>query len=96
MPLKPKQRDFVAHPATIASEISIGTHHAMARHDEADRVPPYCPTNSLRRIDFQAFRNITIGHRLAKRDSAHDFRNCLAEWSETVHAIGWREIGLAT
>ena len=77
------------------SKLSVGTHHAMARHNYANRVPTYRAAHSLRRVDFQSFGYLAVGQGLPKRNIAHGLQNRLAKRRESLHAIGRREIGLA-
>ena len=89
-----QQSDFVVQSAAITREFTVGTHHAMAGHDEADGVPTYRTTHRLRGMDIQPFRDFTIGHGLPEWDFAYDIQYRFAERRQTFHAVGWREIGL--
>ena len=55
-----QQRDFVVYASSIAREVAISSHHAMAGHDETNGVPSHCATYRLCRIDFQPFCDFSI------------------------------------
>ena len=46
-----QQSDFIVQASAIASEVAVGSHHAMARHDETNGIPSHCATYRLCRID---------------------------------------------
>ena len=89
-----QQGGFVVQSAAIARELALGSHHAMAGHDDTDGIPTYRATYRLRGMDIQPFRDFPIGHGLPEWDFAYDIQYRLSKRCKTFHAVGWREIGL--
>ena len=100
MSFETKQGYLVMDSPAITRKVAIGTHHAMARHNDADGIPtnrtPYCLSRHFRNALFlcDLIGYLTIGHGFSEWDFSHDVRDLLTKRGEILNAIIGREIGL--
>jgi len=97
-----QEGDFVVDPAAVAGDRAVYAHHAVARNDQADRIPadgaPHCARGHLHDAATPGKRcgDCAIGGRRAERDFQHFLHHFPPERSEAVDPVRRREVGLVS
>ena len=93
VPFKAEQRYFIFHAAAVAREPVACTDNAVARDDQADRIPADCTPDGLRGHFLPALLpckpggDVAVRHQFPERNGNHDIGNSFSERRQFFHSV---------